>query len=74
MEIEVEIFGQLLPGQPRRRVITLDRPSTVREVALLLGLKPDEVGLIAINGAQQELEDEVPPGSRLCFFPPLSGG
>ncbi len=74
MEIEVEVFGQLLPGQPRRQVITLDRSLTVREVALLLGLQPEEVGLIAINGAQQELEDVVPPGSRLCFFPPISGG
>ncbi len=74
MEIEVEVFGQLLPGQPRHRMIALDRPCTVREVALLLGLQPDEVGLIAINGAQQELEDEVPAGSRVCFFPPISGG
>ncbi len=74
MEIEVEVFGQLLPGQPRKRMIALDHPHTVREVALLLGLNPDQVGLIAINGSQRELEDEVPPGSRLCFFPPLSGG
>ncbi len=74
MEIEVVVFGQLLPGQPRRRMIALDRLHTAREVACLLGLKADEVGLVAINGAQQELEDVVPPGSRLCFFPPISGG
>ncbi len=74
MEIEVEVFGQLLPGRPRRQKVALDQPLTVREVAIAMGLNPDEVGLIAINGAQQELEDMVSQGCRLCFFPPISGG
>ena len=47
---------------------------TVQEIASLLGLKPDEIGLISINGVQSEMEDVVPPDGRLCFFPPISGG
>jgi hypothetical protein len=47
---------------------------TVQQFADQLGLKPDEIGLISINGVQSELEDGVPPGGRLCFFPPVSGG
>lgn len=47
---------------------------TVQEVAILLGLNPDDVGLIAINGVQSEMQDPVPPDCRLCFFPPMSGG
>ncbi len=47
---------------------------TVQEVAILLGLNPDEIGLISINGVQSEMEDPVPPDCRLCFFPPMSGG
>ena len=46
----------------------------VREVALLIGLNPEEVGLVVIDGVQQEMEDPVPEACRLCFFPPLSGG
>ncbi len=47
---------------------------TVREIVDLLGLDPDSIGLIVINGVQSEIEDAVPPDGRLCFFPPVSGG
>jgi len=46
----------------------------VQKVAERLGLNPKEIGLITINGVQSELEDPVPPNSRLCFFPYMSGG
>jgi hypothetical protein len=46
----------------------------VHELANMLGLKPEEIGLITIDGVQSEMEDFVHPGSRLCFFPYLSGG
>ena len=47
---------------------------TVLDVANLLELNPDEIGLIVINGVQSEFQDPVPPDCRLCFFPPMSGG
>ena len=74
MPVEIELFGQLAPALPRRQSITLERPMNAGEVGLLLGLDLDEVGLIAIDGVQSELEDPVPSDCRLCFFPPLSGG
>jgi hypothetical protein len=74
MKIEVELFGQLLPTVDRRQVLTLDRPLTVQEVATLLGLDLEQVGLISVNGVQSEIDDRVHPDCRLCFFPPLSGG
>jgi len=72
--VEIELFGQLAPDLPRRQTLTLERPLTVQEVADLLELDPDEIGLISINGVQSELDNPVPPGCRLCFFPPMSGG
>ena len=74
MAVDVELFGQLLPDMPRRQTLTLEHPMTVQEVAILLGLNPDDVGLMAINGIQSEMPDLVPPDCRLCFFPPMSGG
>jgi molybdopterin converting factor small subunit len=47
---------------------------TVGEIARQLGLKPEEIGLISINGVQSELEDKLSTDCRLCFFPPVSGG
>jgi molybdopterin converting factor small subunit len=72
--VDVELFGQLLPGAQRRRTLGLERPMTAEEVAILLGLDPADVGLVVINGVQSEMDDAVPPDCRLCFFPPVSGG
>jgi hypothetical protein len=74
MTIDVEVFGQLSPNVQRRQTLTLEHPKLVRDVALFLGLKPEEVGLITINGLQSEMEDSVPTECRLCFFPYVSGG
>jgi hypothetical protein len=74
MAVNVELFGQLALSMPRRRSLTMERPTTVQEIALQLGLNPDEIGLMSIDGIQAELQDLVPSNCRLCFFPPLSGG
>jgi hypothetical protein len=74
MTIDVVVFGQLSPNVQRRQTLTLEHPKIVRDVALFLGLKPEEVGLITINGLQSEMEDSVPTECRLCFFPYVSGG
>ena len=74
MSIEIELFGQLLPNTQRRQILDIKRPALVLEIASLLGLNPEEVGLITIDGVQSEMEDSVEPGSRLCFFPYMTGG
>lgn len=72
--MEVELFGQLGLDRPRRVRLDLGSPSTVREIAGLLGLDLRAVGLVSINGVQSDLEDPVPLTCRLCFFPPMAGG
>ena len=74
MSIEVELFGQLLPRAERRQTLGLKRPVPVQEVADMLGLKSEEIGLITIDGVQSEMEDSVEPGCRLCFLPYMTGG
>ena len=74
MVIEVELFGQLSFGKQRKQTLKFDHPLEVREVAVLLGLDLELIGLITIDGVQSELENFVSPGCRLCFFPPMSGG
>jgi len=72
--VDIELFGQLLPGAPRRQTLTLEDETTVRDIALGLGLELEEIGLISIDGVQSDEQDLVPPDCRLCFFPPMSGG
>lgn len=74
MAVEIELFGNISPNVQRLFSLDLERSLTVREVMAMLGIDPQEVGLIVIDGVQHELEDTVPPGCRLCFFPYLSGG
>ena len=74
MRIDVELFGQLGQSIQRRQTLTLESSMSVGEVAGQLGLNLEEVGLIVIDGVLGEAEDLVSPGSRLCFFPPMSGG
>ena len=74
MSIEIELFGQLLPNTQRRQTLNIKHPTLVLEIANHLGLNPEEVGLITIDGVQSEMEDSVEPGSRLCFFPYMTGG
>ena len=74
MVVDVELFGQLLPGVQRRQALSQECPMTVQDVAIVLGLDPADVGLVIINGVQSGMQDPVPPDCRLCFFPPVSGG
>lgn len=74
MSIDVELFGQLMQNKQRRQDLEIVDPTLIREVVNRLGLKEEEIGLITVDGVQSEPEDLVHPGSRLCFFPPMSGG
>ncbi len=74
MAVELEVFGALLPAGKRRQFLQIEGCTTVQQVVESLGLNPDDIGLITIQGVQSELDDVVPPGCRLCLFPPMSGG
>ena len=74
MNISVELFGQLSPSSPRQQILDLASTATVQDAAELLGLNPEEIGMVTINSVQSELQDCLPPDCRLCFFPYLSGG
>jgi molybdopterin converting factor small subunit len=72
--VHIELFGQLASDASRMHTLILDHPVTVQHIASQLGLDPEHIGLIVINGVQREMDDWVPLDCRLCFFPPVSGG
>lgn len=74
MSVDVELFGQFASGRQRRQNLTFKSPILASDVAMLLGLNPDEIGLVTIDGIQSSLQDPLPLTCRLCFFPPMSGG
>jgi len=72
--VELEVFGALVPPDKRRQILQIRDRTTVQQVIASLGLDPEAIGLITIQGVQSELDDVVPPDCRLCLFPPMSGG
>jgi hypothetical protein len=74
MIINIELFGQLSPQSPRRQTLELPSHAKVQKAVELLGINPDEIGLITINGVQSEMQDSLSPDCRLCFFPYVTGG
>ena len=74
MAVEIELFGNISPDMPRKQSLELERSMTVHQVIDMLGIKPEEVGMVVINAVQSELDDLFPLDCRLCFFPYLSGG
>lgn len=74
MLIKVELFGQLSPQLPRRQDIECTPAAKVLDIVHKLKIKPDEIGLITINGVQSEVEDCLSEECRLCLFPYVSGG
>ena len=74
MAVDIELAGQLESRGEHRLSFVLEGPMTVRDVARHLGLDAEEIGLVAIDGRQSELDDLVPAECRLCLYPPVSGG
>jgi hypothetical protein len=74
VNVFIELFGNLSPFLPRRQTLDLADPATVQDAVGQLGVEPDEIGLITINGVQSEMNDRLLPDCRLCLFPYLSGG
>ena len=74
MALDIEVFGQLLPDQPRRQTKEIRGSTTARDVAQAIGLDLADIGLVTIDGVQSSLDDFVKLDSRLCFFPYVTGG
>ncbi len=74
MSIEIELFGQFASNRQRQQTWEIKKPILIRDVMEKLGLRDEEIGLISVNGVLSEPGELVNPGSRLCFFPHMSGG
>lgn len=72
--LEIEIFGQLSINRESRITLKIENSITALEVARQLGLNPEAIGLITIDGKQSDLSDPILDSNRVCFFPHMSGG
>jgi hypothetical protein len=74
IHLDVELFGHFAADRQRRQTMVLQEPRSAGEIAGLLHLRLEEIGLIVVDGRQCEPEDIISTDGRICFFPPMSGG
>lgn len=72
--VDIEFFGQLSAGGKKKLSLQLEHSITVEEIVRQLGLDPEEVGLVVINGIQSEMQDPLISDCRLALFPYITGG
>ena len=74
--VEVRLYAGLndhLPAADRQRPFhrTLERDTTLAELAAALGIAAGEVGLALVNGTPAGLDAELRDGDRVALYPPL---
>ena len=79
MRIEVHLFATLLAYVPGARlgeplVMDVDAGATVADVVAGLGVPPEEVAIVMVNGVHRDVEHVLAEGDRLALFPPIAGG
>jgi molybdopterin converting factor small subunit len=73
--VEVRIFGPLWEHlEPNLELDPQGHDITVAALLARLGIDPAEVGIVTVNRRQSNMDDIIPADSRVCVFPPMSGG
>jgi sulfur-carrier protein len=79
MPLHIMIFATLrrfVPGYDPYQGLELDVPAgtTLAHVIQQLGLPPEDVTLILVNGRHQQPAYQLVGNERVAFFPPIGGG
>jgi sulfur-carrier protein len=79
MPLHIRIFATLrrfVPGYDPYQGLPLEIPpgTTAAWVIQHLGLPPEDVTLILVNGVHQQADFQLQGNERVAFFPPVGGG
>jgi len=79
MPLEVRVFATLRSYLPdydpvRGHSLEVTPGTTIAQVIRQLGLPPEEVTLILVNGVHREEDTPLTGQERLALFPPVGGG
>jgi sulfur-carrier protein len=79
MPLKIRLFATLrrfVPGYDPYQGLALDIPpgTTLLHLIEQLGLPPEDVTLILVNGVQQPPHYQLQGNERVAFFPPVGGG
>ena len=75
IHIQIKLFATFLERLPENADnFPVADGTRVTDLAVLLGIAPQEAKLIFINGRKGGLDDMLREGDRVGLFPPVGGG
>jgi sulfur carrier protein ThiS len=73
-EVELTLVGLLRKYGPDHASLAVKPGETVVDVIRELGLDPDLVAIVMVNGRQRSKADRLDPGDRVKLVPMVGGG
>ena len=74
MEVQVKLFATLREGRFRSKEIDVPEGSTAGDVLRELGIGPQEVAILIVNGQSVTAERPLRGGDAMSLFPAVAGG
>ena len=80
MKIELRLFASLSryrsaeSGSELAQTIEISQGSTIGALIEFLGIPPDAVKIVFVNGIHAHDDDAIHEGDRVGIFPPVGGG
>ncbi|MCG8512899.1 MAG: MoaD/ThiS family protein [Halanaerobiales bacterium] len=78
MKVTVNLYAglekHLASGKRKGNIIELKEPARVLDLLEKIGIPPEKVAIIMVNGRHSHFEDRLEENEVVAFFPPLGGG
>ena len=72
IQVQVKLFLHLRKN--RIQTVELTDGSKAGDLVRLLGIRPEEVGVLSINDRQATLDQQLKSGDIISIIPPIGGG
>lgn len=77
MKVKVKLFfwlGKYSQTGNELQEVELTPNSTINQLLENIGIHPEKVALIFVNGKQQKMSTVLQEGDEVTLFPPVAGG
>ena len=72
--VQLRLVGLLKKYGPEQASIQIEPGQTVSDAILSLGVNPDLVAIVMVNGRQRSKADLLEPGEKVKLLPMVGGG
>ena len=72
--VQLRLVGLLKKYGPEQASIQVEPGQTVSDAILSLGVNPDLVAIVMVNGRQRSKADLLEPGDKVKLLPMVGGG